>query len=101
LHLKPEIVTSTLSCLQLVSLEQLNLKPGTTAYISLNAEPGTGQTHNPQYSAESAMGELNGLRSDCVDLKRSRIFVNRSLTVLKGGLVLEHPNTQFDSENLT
>ena len=30
------------------------------------------------------MGELNGLRSDCVDLKRSRIFVNRSLTVLKG-----------------
>lgn len=40
------------------------------------------------------MGELNGLRSDCVDLKRSRIFVNRSLTVLKGGLVLEHPNTK-------
>jgi hypothetical protein len=35
LHLKPEIVTSTLSCLQLVSLEQLNLKPGTTACISL------------------------------------------------------------------
>lgn len=40
------------------------------------------------------MGELAGLRSDCVDLKRSRIFVNRSLTVLKGGLVLEQPNTK-------
>ena len=40
------------------------------------------------------MAELNGLRSDCVDLKRSRIFVNRSLTVLKGGLVLEQPNTK-------
>ena len=40
------------------------------------------------------MGELAGLRSDCVDLKRSRIFVNRSLTVLKGGLVLERILTQ-------
>ena len=40
------------------------------------------------------MGELAGLRSDCVALKRSRIFVNRSLTVLKGGLVLEQPNTK-------
>jgi hypothetical protein len=40
------------------------------------------------------MDELNGLRSDCVDLKRNRIFVNRSLRVMKGGLVLEHPNTK-------
>jgi integrase len=39
-------------------------------------------------------GELNGLRWSCVDLKRPRIFVNRSLTELKGGAILERPKTK-------
>jgi hypothetical protein len=39
-------------------------------------------------------GELNGLRWSCVDLKRGRIFVNRSLTELKGGAILERPKTK-------
>jgi integrase len=39
-------------------------------------------------------GELNGLRWQTVDLKRGRIFVNRSLTELKGGAILERPKTK-------
>ena len=39
-------------------------------------------------------GELNGLRWECVDLKRGRIFINRSLTELKRGVVLERPKTK-------
>jgi len=39
-------------------------------------------------------GELNGLRWSVVDLKRGRIFVNRSLTQLKGGSILERPKTK-------
>jgi integrase len=39
-------------------------------------------------------GELNGLRWPCVDFKRSRIFVNRSLTELKGGSILERPKSK-------
>jgi integrase len=39
-------------------------------------------------------GELNGLRWSVVDLKRGRIFVNRSLTELKGGAILERPKTK-------
>jgi integrase len=39
-------------------------------------------------------GELNGLRWPVVDLKRGRIFVNRSLTELKGGAILERPKTK-------
>jgi integrase len=39
-------------------------------------------------------GELNGLRWPVVDLKRGRIFINRSLTELKGGAILERPKTK-------
>ena len=38
-------------------------------------------------------GEINGLRWPVVDFKKSRLFVNRSLTQLKGGSVLEKPKT--------
>jgi integrase len=39
-------------------------------------------------------GELNGLRWSTVDLKIGRIFVNRSLTQLKGGALLEPPKSK-------
>jgi integrase len=39
-------------------------------------------------------GELNGLRWATVDLKKGRIFINRSLTELKGGAILERPKTK-------
>ena len=39
-------------------------------------------------------GELNGLRWECVDLKHGVISVNRSLTQLKGGSVLERPKNK-------
>src|SRR5215475_1516423 len=39
-------------------------------------------------------GELNGLRWECVDLKNGLISVNRSLTQLKGGSVLERPKNK-------
>jgi integrase len=39
-------------------------------------------------------GELNGLRWPVVDLKRGRIFINRSLTELKGGSILERPKSK-------
>jgi integrase len=39
-------------------------------------------------------GELNGLRWSCVDFKRGRIFINRSLTQLKGGSILERPKSK-------
>jgi integrase len=39
-------------------------------------------------------GELNGLRWPCVDFKKSRIFINRSLTELKGGSILERPKSK-------
>jgi integrase len=39
-------------------------------------------------------GELNGLRWPTVDLKKGRIFINRSLTELKGGAILERPKTK-------
>ena len=39
-------------------------------------------------------GELNGLRWECVDLKNGVVSVNRSLTQLKGGSVLERPKNK-------
>jgi integrase len=39
-------------------------------------------------------GELNGLRWATVDLKKGVIFINRSLTELKGGAILERPKTK-------
>jgi integrase len=39
-------------------------------------------------------GELNGLRWSIVNLKTGTLFVNRSLTELKGGPVLEKPKTR-------
>jgi integrase len=39
-------------------------------------------------------GELNGLRWATVDLKKGRIFINRSLTELKDGAILERPKTK-------
>ena len=39
-------------------------------------------------------GELNGLRWSTVNFKTGKIFVNRSLTELKGGAVLEKPKTR-------
>jgi integrase len=39
-------------------------------------------------------GELSGLRWQMVDLKKGSLFVNRSLTELKGGPVLERPKTK-------
>ena len=39
-------------------------------------------------------GELNGLRWSTVNLKSGQLFVNRSLTQLKGGAVLEKPKTR-------
>ncbi len=39
-------------------------------------------------------GELNGLRWSTVNLKTGKLFVNRSLTELKGGAVLEKPKTR-------
>lgn len=39
-------------------------------------------------------GELNALRWQTVDLKAGTLYVNRSLTQLKGGAVLERPKTK-------
>ncbi|MGH7826048.1 MAG: site-specific integrase [Candidatus Binatia bacterium] len=39
-------------------------------------------------------GELNALRWSVVSLKRGTLFVNRSLTQLKGGAILEPPKTK-------
>ncbi len=39
------------------------------------------------------VGELNALRWATISFKTSKIFVNRSLTELKGGAVLEKPKT--------
>ena len=39
-------------------------------------------------------GELNALRWSVVNLKKGTLFVNRSLTQLKGGPVLERPKTK-------
>jgi integrase len=39
-------------------------------------------------------GELNGLRKSVVDLKKGTLFINRSLTQLKGGPILERPKTK-------
>lgn len=69
MHLKPETVTSTFSALQLVSFEQLNLKlEQPLASLMLRLER---VKHIIAIFSESAMGELNELRSDCGDLKRS------------------------------
>ena len=39
-------------------------------------------------------GELDGLQWDRVDFEKSRIFVARSLTQLKGGAIIEKPKTR-------
>ena len=39
-------------------------------------------------------GELNGLQWDKVDFEKSRIFVSRSLTELKGGAIIERPKSR-------
>ena len=39
-------------------------------------------------------GELNGLQWDRVDFEKSRIFVSRSLTELKGGAIIERPKSR-------
>ena len=39
-------------------------------------------------------GELNALRWSVVNLKKGTVFVNRSLTQLKGGPILERPKTK-------
>jgi integrase len=39
-------------------------------------------------------GELNGLRWSVVNLKKGTLFINRSLTQLKGGPILERPKTK-------
>jgi integrase len=44
-------------------------------------------------------GELNGLRWSCVDLERGRILVNRSLTEIKGGAILERPKLPIATFN--